>query len=330
LLPEIDYKASGDLSVAVIGFGKMGILHSGILNLLVPGCVKWVVDRSRLLVFGASRMLRGVRFYSSLGRLLGKEEPDLVYVTTPTGSHCSIIKQLIEYSVPYVFVEKPPTRDLEELNSLLNTGGQVMVGMQKRFTMPFRHAKQLLEDEAVGEIRNVLAMNKSSDIMEPTTRYDSLGRGVLLDLGIHLVDTLNWVLGVEKVSSAEAKSIHTGVDDEFTATLLGDGFEAYLDVSWSSPMYRLPEINIKIEGTEGSLELSEGYLKLEAEENLEYYKPDYYQGTPPVNLADPEYTLESMHLLHCMENGSEPITSIREIGGTMALIDEMYEASSSG
>ena len=48
---------SSELKIAIIGFGKMGLLHSGILNLLIPGIVKAVVDKSFFLVLGASRII---------------------------------------------------------------------------------------------------------------------------------------------------------------------------------------------------------------------------------------------------------------------------------
>ena len=44
LCPELDeWKTrlpSSEFKVAIVGFGKMGLLHSGILNLLIPGIVK--------------------------------------------------------------------------------------------------------------------------------------------------------------------------------------------------------------------------------------------------------------------------------------------------
>ena len=52
LAPELDYKPpGGGLRLAVIGFGKMGVLHSTILNLLSPGSVRIIVEKSRLLRF---------------------------------------------------------------------------------------------------------------------------------------------------------------------------------------------------------------------------------------------------------------------------------------
>jgi predicted dehydrogenase len=333
LIPELEeYKISCNPSVAIVGYGKMGILHSGILNLLVSGCVKAVVEKSRLLLLGASRILRDVNFYRELEEMLEREEPEIVYVTTPTISHHSIVKTLLEYHVPYIFVEKPPTLNHGELESLLklSADSKVMVGLQKRFSLPFHHAKKLLEEEAVGEVVQASGTINSSDILSPTNRYDALGVGVLLDLGIHLVDIMNWLLGVESIDSAEGKSLYTVVDDEFKAKLTTKNGKASLEASWSSPEYRLLETRINIQGTDGVLEVSEDHLKLVPGEEksqkfgCEFFKPDYYKGLPPVNLSDPEYTLESLHLLHCMDNGVEPLTSLEEVSETMELIDEMY------
>jgi len=51
LMPELaDYAEciQQNPKFGVVGFGKMGMLHSGILNLLKPECVIAVVDRSYL------------------------------------------------------------------------------------------------------------------------------------------------------------------------------------------------------------------------------------------------------------------------------------------
>jgi predicted dehydrogenase len=45
---------------------------------------------------------------------------------------------------------------------------------------------------------------------------------------------------------------------------------------------------------------------------------------PPVNLADPEYTIENIHFLESIREGREPVTSIEEASETMKLVDELY------
>ena len=328
----------GDLKVAIIGFGKMGLLHGAILNLLIPGAVRAVVDRSLLLTLGASRLVKYLKFYRDADRMLREVEPDIVYVTTPTSSHYPIVKHLLEYGVKYVFVEKPPTVNLEQLRDLISTKGPgqvVMVGFQKRYALPFRHTKLLLERDVIGEVVGVSSYIRSGNILEPASRFDKLGRGVLLDLGVHLIDLLTWFFGVERVVKAEYRSTYTRVDDVFKAELeTEEGFAISVEASWSNPEYRLPETYIEIRGTLGTIKVTEDYLKVST--NTEHsllgnvkevvlYKPHYYQGIPSVNLADPEYTIENIHLLASIREGREPLTGIEKVSKTMELIDKLYE-----
>jgi predicted dehydrogenase len=339
-MPEIANYAEyvqQDLKFAVIGFGKMGILHSGILNLLRPNSVRAVVDKSRLLGFGASRLMRNIRFYRDLDKMLRIEQPDVVYVTTPAQSHYGIVSKLLETSVGSIFVEKPPTTNTKDLCSLIgrmDDNHMVMVGFQKRFALPFRHAKMLISERVIGDIEKVSAYTKSSDIMAPTVRFDSLGRGVLLDLGVHLLDLLLWMFNAKIVEASRYRRIHTGVDDYFEAKLsTEDGVQVDIEVTWSSAEHRLPETGLQVRASNGVLRVSEDHLKVELAERhrmlndetkVSMYAPHYYQGIPPVNLASPEYTLENIHFLHCIHSGKEPLTSPRNVAGTMELVDEIY------
>jgi predicted dehydrogenase len=324
-----------DFNISIVGFGKMGALHSGILNLLKPGCVKAVVEKGRLITFGASKIIKCTKFYRDLDEMLRKNNPDTVYVTTPAGSHYNIISRLLESQVENIFVEKPPTIDSQQLGILINkkgSGKRVMVGFQKRFALPFRHAKNIISEGEIGEIENVSSYIKSGDILTPTDRFDNIGRGVLLDLGIHLVDLLNWILKIDTVKSSSFKKIFTNVDDYFEFTMkTAKGADVFVETTWSSPEHRVPLTYIMIRGSKGTLEVTEDYLRVEYTQNypekrnrLELYKPHYYQSTPPVNLGDPEYTLENMHFLQSICSSEEPLTSLENVRQTMYLVDQLY------
>ena len=343
LFPEVlgleDYVRQ-DLTFAVIGFGKMGILHGAILNLLKPNCVKAVVDKSRLLTFGASRLTKTVRFYKDLDEMMKRENPDAVYVTTPAQSHYAVVSSLLEAGTKYIFVEKPPTTSYGELISLIEktrSDQRVMVGFQKRYSLPFRHAKMLLSKSIVGVVEQVHGYIKSSDITTPTTRFDILGRGVLLDVGVHLVDLLVWIFGANGVEASSYRRIHTRVDDCFEARLsTKSNVRVDLEVTWSSPEHRLPETLLEVQGSEGTLRVTEDYVNVSLKEKhpllrdkaeLAMYRPHYYQSVPPVNLADPEYTLEDIHFLFCIYSSAEPLTGLHSSSQVMKLVDELYRSA---
>jgi len=344
LCPELanwgKHAVNNELRVAIIGFGKMGLLHSGILNLLAPGIVKAIVDKSLLLTFGASRLIKSIKFYRDIEKMLNEVEPSTVYVTTPTSSHYPIVKSLLEHGVKYIFVEKPPTLNHKQLQSLVSMKKQgqiVMVGFQKKYALTFRHAKLLLENNVIGEVEKVYAYIRSGDILEPTNRFNALGRGVLLDLGVHLVDLLTWLFKVKEIVKAESKNLYTCVDDVFTAELEADrGYRISMEASWSNPEYRVPETYIEVQGSHGVIRVTEDYLKVSTgiehellgnKKEVAFYKPHYYKGIPPVNLADPEYTIENIHFLESIHEAREPLTSIERSIETMRLIDELYEAT---
>jgi predicted dehydrogenase len=319
-----------DLRIAFIGFGKMGLLHSGILNLLSPGVVRAVVDKSILLRFGVSRLINSIRFYNDIDKMLREIEPDAVYITTPAVSHYGIIRSLIKEGVEHIFVEKPPTVDYNQLQSIISMKMKdqiIMVGFQKRYALTFRHAKILLDNDAIGNIIRVRSYIKSSDILEPTKRFDSIGRGVLLELGVHLIDLLTWYFDIKRVAKAESRSIYTKVDDVFKAELEADkDLKISLEISWSDPGYRAPETYIEIQGSKGVIKVSEDYLKISLDNDTEIalYKPHYYQGVPPVNLSDPEYTIEDIDFIESLYEDREPLTIIEKTSDAMKLVEELY------
>jgi len=339
LMPEItDYQVyrDQDLKCAVVGLGKMGILHSGILNLLRSNLVRAVVDKSYLTRIGASRLIKSVKFYGDLDKMLHRESPDVVYVATPVQSHWDIVSSLLKANVGWIFVEKPPTVNYAQLLSLIDkmTDQTVMVGLQKRFALPFRHVKMLLSSGVMGEIEGVSAYIRSGDVVAPVWRSDTIGRGVLLDLGVHLIDLLVWIFDVKFVEGSRSQRIYSGRDDRFEVGLRTTGdLQVTAEVTWSNSEYRWPETYLEVTATRGLLRATEDYLKVDLTEKhallnhrrkLVLYKPHYYQSVPPVNLADPEYTLEHLHFLSCIYSGAEPLTSLRNVSRSMNLIDELY------
>ncbi|MEM2288594.1 MAG: hypothetical protein QW503_05860, partial [Sulfolobales archaeon] len=139
-----------------------------------------------------------------------------------------------------------------------------------------------------------------------------------------------------EVKSARYRSVYSGVDDYFEAKLASEKVEVRFITTWSDPRYRLPETYIEIKSSEGELRVSEDYLKLRIYEShkdfisneLSLYRPHYYQGFPPVLVADQEYTIEDMHFLSTIENKVKPLTSLESCRCTMILLEELYKKAS--
>jgi predicted dehydrogenase len=333
-------REKSNFRIGVIGFGKMGMLHGAILNLLMPRSLSSIVDVHRLTSYGASRLIKGTRLYRKVDDMIEREKLTAVYVTTPVSSHLNIVSELFDSDIEGVFIEKPPTVNSAELASLVlrkKNAQLVMVGLQKRFALPFEHARVLLSNGVIGKISHVESYIRSGNITAPTDRFDSIARGCLLDLGVHLIDLLVLNFRVSRVDACYCDRLYTSVDDLVTAQLrTEDSIGMRVEVSWSIPTQRLPETCIKVYGFEGQLEVTEDYLKVKSSKphkmlndksELELYKPEYYQSTPSVNISDPEYGLEDMHFLSCLRSHTEPITNLVSVTRTMEIIDEMYRVA---
>jgi len=323
------------VSVAIVGFGKMGLLHSAILNMLIDGVVKYIVDRSFVIRFGFSRLFRRNVFKKDLDEVLNSGV-DIIYITIPTQSHHPLLRKALRSGVRAVFVEKPPTANYEQLRNLAGLAGgkATMVGFQKRFALPFRHAKLLIDEDLLGRVEFVEAYIRSGDVVEPTERFRSLGRGVLLDLGVHLVDLLIWFFGDLGVEKASCRTLFSGVDDYCELLLKSEeGFEVRATATWSDPSFRVPETFVRVKGSRGLLEVTEDYLRISTPSTEKaFYRPDYYQGIPPALVADPEYTIEDMHLLLRLAENRDTDVNLASALPAMRIVDEAYalRASSRG
>jgi predicted dehydrogenase len=148
--------ANRKLRIAVIGLGKMGLLHTSILNAIPNVEVKALVDKSAIM----TRLCR--KIFSQKGIIvlndyekLSKMDLDAVYVTTPISSHAPIIEGLFKKEITRnIFVEKTLGSNYEQSKRLLDFAGKVnsitMVGYMKRFSVIFRKAKELLEQQTLG------------------------------------------------------------------------------------------------------------------------------------------------------------------------------------
>ena len=79
-----------ELRTAVIGLGKLGLLHAATFNVL-PGCrLVAVADKSKTVRDGLKAHMESVETYADYEKLLDATRPDLVAVATPTGLHVAV------------------------------------------------------------------------------------------------------------------------------------------------------------------------------------------------------------------------------------------------
>ena len=113
-------QASADhLSIAVVGAGRMARSHMrAIVSLRDRASLVAVADHSASALEDISTAYPEVFTASDLGTLLSQTRPDVVHICTPMETHASLAQEAIEAG-SHVYIEKPVTLSVEDLNPLL-------------------------------------------------------------------------------------------------------------------------------------------------------------------------------------------------------------------
>jgi predicted dehydrogenase len=319
------------LRVAVVGIGKMGLLHTSVLSVIpdvevVGICEKSSVTRKLLKkVFRKATLVDDVSQFSELG-------PDAVFVTTPISSHYPVAKTIYSEDIAkHIFIEKPLCSSFlqskELCNLATNVRGVNMVGYLRRFMVTFKKARELLLDETIGDLVSFKIGAFSSDFYGITGNPKaSMARGgVLRDLGSYSLDLALWSFGDFHVVSSNVKSLTgMGAQDSVHATVerKSDGIVGDFSVSWCAQGYRMAEVDLFVKGTKGTLEVNDDKVRVDLGDKgtTTWHRVDL-NDLAPFWIGAPEYYREDVHFIKSIIDGSVAEPSF----GSASKIDEKIE-----
>ncbi|CAA9313888.1 MAG: Oxidoreductase [uncultured Friedmanniella sp.] len=142
-------------------------------------------------------------WYDDADALINDPEVDAVYVATPPDFHHEYAIRVAQAGKP-VYVEKPMARTASECEDMIAACDEAGVGLfvaYYRRAMPrFATVKELLESGRVGQLRTVSIRNErrgqpKADDGGWRTDPKVSGGGHFVDLGSHILDLLDWLLG---------------------------------------------------------------------------------------------------------------------------------------
>jgi predicted dehydrogenase len=178
---------------------------------------------------------------SSIDELLKIDEIKAVDICTSTDAHYDIIIKCLEAG-KNVFVEKPITRTYKEAMHIAEivkkTKGNLMVGMNQRFRNDVKILKSYIYNREIGEIFYIksgwLQQKREQQWLK---QINKSGGGVLLDLGISLIDLILWLTNYPKIKCVRANTFNhltKPAEDVCIATLqFENSIVATLETSWT-------------------------------------------------------------------------------------------------
>lgn len=188
------------LRTAAIGVGSLGRHHArNHAEIAAAGRTEFlgVVDASEETARAIAAENK-CDFYTDWRELLDKV--DMVSIATPTETHARIACAFLEKGV-HVLVEKPIARTLEEADQMIAAakkgGAKIMVGQLERYNPAMVSLRPHVTSPLYFEIHRVSPFpNRSLDV------------DVVLDVMIHDLDAVQWMVGEDvKVSAIHAVGI---------------------------------------------------------------------------------------------------------------------------
>ena len=125
---------------------------------------------------------------------MAQADIDGVVVASHTRDHRRHTLPFVNAGIP-VYLEKPLTDELDEAFDFVATIGRnrklLQIGLQRRFDPALALAHQMLADGLIGEVREIRSVLRDQRPPPPTFRSP----GLIIDMGIHLADEANFLLG---------------------------------------------------------------------------------------------------------------------------------------
>lgn len=211
------------MRVGLIGAGRIGTLHAGVLTGVAA------VDE---LVIADSDPVRAKQLAADLGAhhldnpadVFGSV--DAVVIASSTETHTPYLVMAAGSGVP-TFCEKPLSMDLgstdEAVAAVADSGVMVQMGFMRRFDHGYRAAHDLIAADGLGDV--LLVQAQTHDFEAPPAEYVAVSGGIFPDMLIHEFDIVRYVTGQEFVEVTATGSTHglpmfADYDDVATAAVV--------------------------------------------------------------------------------------------------------------
>lgn len=226
----------GSVGLGVVGMGRHGSRYVKHLLEGIPGCHLAALSRKNAVAGQAFAGQHGVPFVADWRELAARSEVDAVVVVTPPGLNREICLAVARAGKP-MLIEKPLALSVAEgwemINAAHAAGVALMTAQTLRFTPVLERLKASLP--LIGPLEYLCLTMRAE--RPPHAWLDDpakAGGGVLLEIGIHLLDLVRYLTGEEAVEAwGEMSRRHTvRVEDLAQARFrLASGLPCYVEVS---------------------------------------------------------------------------------------------------
>jgi predicted dehydrogenase len=320
--------------VAVIGLGGIAqLVHLPILSKLNNVEISAVADLNAIHLKTIGEKFNIQKRYSNYKELLKEEDLDAVIISTPTGTHAEIAIECLK-AKKHILIERPIARSLSEAKEINNTAKkfkkQAMVGMNLRYRPDSMLMKSLVNSGELGDIfyiRCGLLRRKSSEQKWFLNKKLS-GGGVIIDLGILILDLALWIMNDVNLKSVSVQTYYQNTKDIEDSAVGMIRFQnnqvISFEISWALHS-EADTLKLTAYGTKGTAHLN----PLRAYKQIGSNRLDYTINTTsnPVNLFKKSYENELKHFIGAVRDNNPVISSSEDAVELMRLLEAIYKSA---
>ncbi len=337
----------GDVRLGMVGVGFIGRTHLDALKHVSGVEVTSVCDIDAGRAKAAAKAFDIPHVFTDLSDLLAEDTVDAVFVATPNNTHLPLSVAALKAG-KHVICEKPLAMNAREARKMVETAKQagkiLMTGQSSRYSASAQYMKKQAEAGRFGPIyygkavwfrRAGIPRGWFQDVKQAAA-------GPLIDLGVHAVDLLWWLMGHPKPVSAFAVTYdHLGrsgqgmggwgvgynpakfsVEDMVGGIIrFDDGQAISIDISWAS--HTSEDYWVRLFGIKGGAQVSPQPIIYENDGKTEL------DITPHLGQSN-AYVTESQHFIDCIRRGETPISPGSQAVTVMAMLDALLASAKSG
>ncbi|MBZ0182258.1 MAG: Gfo/Idh/MocA family oxidoreductase [Melioribacteraceae bacterium] len=322
------------LKLGIIGLGGISqVVHLPIFSKLKNVSIQAVaeVNKNRLLAVGEKFNI--AKRFTDYNELLKEANIDAVIIATPTSTHHEISIAALKAG-KHIFVEKPIARNFQEAKAINDLAEKnkllAFVGMNLRFRPDAMLIKSLINSGELGNIFYIRCnwYRKQSSSEKWFMRKDQSGGGVLIDLGVALLDLATWFLDFPDLDSVTVKTFNLntkGVEDSAVGFIKFKNQSVIsFEVSWSLDSDE-DSLRLRAFGKNGTAHLNpiRVYKRLQGE--IVDYSPTSSVNTK--NMYKKSYENELKHFIGAIIGNNPVQSSSKDALRRMQMLEAIYKSA---
>ncbi|MFB3827018.1 MAG: Gfo/Idh/MocA family protein [Bryobacteraceae bacterium] len=344
IVPRAAWGANDRVAFGLIGAGGRGRYLANTFQKLGTQCVA-IAEVYERNAEAALKIAPQAKTFVEYRELLQQPGIDCVVVGTPDHQHCPVLLAALAAKKD-VYLEKPMSHSLEESQKMIKAVRAskqiVQIGMQRRSAPSVIKGKEIITSGRLGRISMVKPMwnwniskpldnsplpgkldwqrfvgpakdRKFEPMVFRSWRYFwNFSGGNMTDQGTHLMDVVQWYMGVNAATSAvcwgqKIKNTGSEVPDAFCAVFEYPQFMATWTLNYCNSYDN--DWSIQFQGDEGTMILSNAGFSI--------WKEPWPKNREPIEKLDAPVPLEThvQNFLDCMKSRQEPNAPV-EVGAS--------------